>query len=163
YVDEWSKKCPAPRQCVVEDVGHRNYLKIQFYCQAMGEYCLFKVTPFTFRTKQPVTWLHLMFLHLQARSPTALSSSVESVQKLKSCWNLLPKNFTKSKSFTALVTSAFPSNKGQQLIFKELQAATYFDQFSYNSTSHSKKWCCFPCNNPAKVQHFLRSGDDPVI
>lgn len=47
------------------------------------------------------------------------------------------------------------------MVLKELQLARYFDLFAYNAGK--KKWCCFACNHPEKVQTFLCQGDTPII
>ena len=49
-----------------------------------------------------------MFLALQSRSASALSTREASVSSLKNCWDILK---SENKSFLTVVTSAFPSGK----------------------------------------------------
>lgn len=77
------------------------------------------------------------------------------------CWDCLPATFTKGRSFTTLVTSAFPNYKDQQFLVAELQAYRYFDVFSLNVMR--KRWSCFACNHPEKVRNFLTQTNSPVI
>lgn len=82
--------------------------KLHFACQGRGEHCLYSRTFFTMRTRNPRVWIHLMFLALQARSQSALSSRDSSVSSLKNCWDILK---CENKTFLTLVTSAFPCAK----------------------------------------------------
>ncbi|XP_003373842.1 protein melted [Trichinella spiralis] len=101
------------------------------------------------------------FFMIKVQSSTTLSQSQEAVKKLKACWECLSSAMSKSKTFTALVTSAFPTFKDQQIFSNELQNARYFDKFAYNEAK--KKWCCFACNQPERVQNFLTQTNAPVI
>ncbi|VDP37829.1 unnamed protein product, partial [Soboliphyme baturini] len=49
----------------------------------------------------------------------------------------------------------------QQVLLTELQVAGYYDLFAYNAAK--KKWCCFACNHPERVQNFLKQSNAPVI
>lgn len=82
--------------------------KLHFACQGQGEHCLYSRGFFTMRTRNPRVWIHLMFLALQAKSQSALSSRETSVSSLKNCWDILK---CENKSFLTLVTSAFPCSK----------------------------------------------------
>lgn len=41
--------------------------KLHFACQIRGPHCLYSKTCFTMRTRNPKTWIHLMFLDFQVR------------------------------------------------------------------------------------------------
>ena len=44
----------------------RKHAKLHFACQGRtGEHCLYKTTLYTMKTRNPRTWIHLMFLALQ--------------------------------------------------------------------------------------------------
>ncbi|KRZ89784.1 Protein melted -like protein [Trichinella sp. T8] len=149
------------RGVVISERGRNQSVRVHFSCQERGIHCLYSSTFFVFKTKHPSLWLHVMFLHLQVQSSTTLSQSQEAVKKLKACWECLSSAMSKSKTFTALVTSAFPTFKDQQIFSNELQNARYFDKFAYNEAK--KKWCCFACNQPERVQNFLTQTNAPVI
>ncbi|OUC49179.1 PH domain protein [Trichinella nativa] len=135
YIIDVRAKFPVPCLCTVEGV-QLNAVEI-------------KVCEFIFPAKKGV------------QSSTTLSQSQEAVKKLKACWECLSSAMSKSKTFTALVTSAFPTFKDQQIFSNELQNARYFDKFAYNEAK--KKWCCFACNQPERVQNFLTQTNAPVI
>lgn len=42
--------------------------KLHFACQIRGPHCLYSKTCFTMRTRNPKTWIHLMFLDFQIRN-----------------------------------------------------------------------------------------------
>ncbi|KRX95218.1 Protein melted -like protein [Trichinella pseudospiralis] len=161
YIIDVRAKFPVPCLCTVEERGRNQSVRVHFSCQERGIHCLYSSTFFVFKTKHPSLWLHVMFLHLQVQSSTTLSQSQEAVKKLKACWECLSSAMSKSKTFTALVTSAFPTFKDQQIFSNELQNARYFDKFAYNEAK--KKWCCFACNQPERVQNFLTQTNAPVI
>ncbi|KRZ35983.1 Protein melted -like protein, partial [Trichinella pseudospiralis] len=135
YIIDVRAKFPVPCLCTVEGV-QLNVAET-------------KVCEFIFPAKKGV------------QSSTTLSQSQEAVKKLKACWECLSSAMSKSKTFTALVTSAFPTFKDQQIFSNELQNARYFDKFAYNEAK--KKWCCFACNQPERVQNFLTQTNAPVI
>jgi len=41
--------------------------KLHFACQIRGPHCLYSKTCFTMRTRNPKTWIHMMFLDFQVR------------------------------------------------------------------------------------------------
>lgn len=41
--------------------------KLHFACQIRGPHCMYSKTCFTMRTRNPKTWIHLMFLDFQVR------------------------------------------------------------------------------------------------
>ena len=95
------------------DVDHlqgRKHAKLHFGCQGRSneEHCLYKSTFYALKTRCPRTWIHLMFLALQARSPSAISTRESSVSALKNCWEILKCD---NISFVTLVTGAFPPAK----------------------------------------------------
>lgn len=97
--------------------------KLHFACQGQGEHCLYSRGFFTMRTRNPRVWIHLMFLALQAKSQSALSSRETSVSSLKNCWDILK---CENKSFLTLVTSAFPCSKvGALILSKTYQNNNY--------------------------------------
>lgn len=92
YVEKVSAKIPPPAKCTIEGNGCFYYklfilvalflytcimkiiiperrakklAKLHFACQGRGEHCLYKRTFFTMKTRNPRTWIHLMFLTLQ--------------------------------------------------------------------------------------------------
>uniref|UniRef100_A0A5S6QFL5 PH domain-containing protein n=1 Tax=Trichuris muris TaxID=70415 RepID=A0A5S6QFL5_TRIMR len=161
YINAIGAKYPIPCLCTVEEIGRRQCVRVHFCCQEKGTYCLRRENLFNFKTKRPHLWIHLMFLHLQVQSQCPLGQQEEAVRKLKFCWDYLPSRVTKSLSFTALVTSAFPNAKEQLELQKELQNARYYDLFAFNALKN--QWCCFACNYPERVQYFLQETNCPVI
>lgn len=99
-----------------------------------------------------------MFLALQAKSSSALSSRDQSVSALKYCWDILQ---CETRPFLTLVTSAFPCEKDQDAIFHELQNSGYFDVFEHCSVNGGV-WGCFLCNHPERAVGFLQDSQ-PVI
>lgn len=161
---------------------HKKHAKLHFACQHKGEHCLYSRTLFTMKTRCPRIWIHLMFLALQARSPTALSTREPSVSSLKQCWDILKSD---NKTFLTLVFSPFPSSKviylssflgfhltsknigvfydccqDQECLIHELQNARFFDVFEYNGPIN--QWRCFLCNHPDRAVGFLQDTE-PVI
>ena len=59
-------KIPLPVKCTIEERKGRKFAKLHFACQGRsGEHCLYKTTFYTMKTRNPRTWIHLMFLALQ--------------------------------------------------------------------------------------------------
>ena len=54
---------------------------------------------------QPESWIHIMFLAVQARSQRAVCQQDPSVGNLKACWDTL--KLDSGNSFVRLVTSSF--------------------------------------------------------
>nr|CAD7587523.1 unnamed protein product [Timema genevievae] len=133
--------------------------KLHFACQGRGEHCLYNRTFFTMKTRNPRIWIHLMFLALQARSESALSSRDSSVSSLKNCWDILK---CENKTFLTLVTSAFPCTKDQDALLNELRHSGFFDVFEATSGSGMTQWGCFLCNHPERAVGFLQDSQ-PVI
>lgn len=151
-------KLPLPSKCTIEERKSRKHAILQFACQGKGEHCLYSKTLFAMRTKNPRLWIHLMFLALQARASTALSTREASVSSLKNCWDILKYD---NKSFLTLVTSSFPSAKDQDNLIGELRCERFFDVFEYNGPQ--TLWGCFLCNHPDRARGFLQEGGEPVI
>ncbi|XP_022252566.1 ventricular zone-expressed PH domain-containing protein homolog 1-like isoform X2 [Limulus polyphemus] len=150
-------KIPLPVRCTIEERKAKKHAKLHFACQGQGEHCLYTKTYFVMKTKNPRIWIHLMFLALQARANSALSTRETSVSSLRNCWDTLKVD---NKTFLTLVTSAFPSAKDQDMLIGELRHNRFFDVFEYNGPL--KLWGCFLCNHPDRALDFLQ-GSEPVI
>lgn len=157
YMQHVFVKIPLPVKCVIEERKAKKHAKLHFACQGRGEHCLYNKTYFIMKTKNPRIWIHLMFLALQARAPSALSSRETSVSSLRNCWDTLKVD---NKTFLTLVTSAFPSAKDQDLLITELRNNRFFDVFEYNAPKNL--WGCFLCNHPDRAMGFLQDSE-PVI
>lgn len=157
YMQTIFVKLPLPSKCTIEERRAKKHAILQFGCQGKGEHCLYSRSLFVMKTRSPRIWIHLMFLALQARSTSALSTRESSVSSLKNCWDTLKYD---NKSFLALVTSSFPSAKDQDNLIAELRCERFFDVFEYNGPL--TLWGCFLCNHPDRAQGFLQEGE-PVI
>lgn len=106
--------------------------KLHFACQIRGPHCLYSKTCFTMRTRNPKTWIHMMFLdfqvrhfvsfinvvilrassdplfRLQVKEKCVLSTRESGISNLKNIWQILK---CENRSFTELVTSQFPQVK----------------------------------------------------
>jgi protein melted len=167
YMDSVGLRLPPPAKCTIEERRAKKLAKLHFACQARGPHCLYAKTFFTMRTRNPRTWIHLMFLDLQSRSNSALSSWDPSVSSLKHCWDTLK---CENKTFITLVTSAFPNLKEQETLINELRYSGFFDVFELGNNSNGAssedlqyQWGCFLCNHPEKAVGFLQSNNQPVI
>ena len=66
YMESLMVKLPLPVKCTIEERKGRKFAKLHFACQGRtGEHCLYKSTFYTLKTRNPRTWIHLMFLALQ--------------------------------------------------------------------------------------------------
>ena len=66
YMASLSVKLPLPVKCTIEERKGRKHAKLHFGCQGRSaEFCLYKTTFYTMKTRNPRTWIHLMFLALQ--------------------------------------------------------------------------------------------------
>uniref|UniRef100_A0AAG5D5Q7 PH domain-containing protein n=1 Tax=Anopheles atroparvus TaxID=41427 RepID=A0AAG5D5Q7_ANOAO len=127
YTESVAQHIPPPAKCIIEERRAKKMAKLHFACQVRGPHCLYSRTMFTMRTRNPRTWIHLMFLDLQARAgKNALSSWDPSVSRLKHCWDTLK---CENRTFITLVTSAFPNGKEQDALINELRHAGFFDVF----------------------------------
>ncbi|XP_045473807.1 protein melted isoform X2 [Harmonia axyridis] len=168
YMDKVSLRIPSPAKCTIEEKRQKKSAKLHFACQAKGEHCLYAKTYFTMRTRNPRTWIHLMFISLQARHNHALSSRDAQVASLKHCWDMLK---CENKTFLTVVTSAFPCDKEQDALINELRHSGYFDVFQIcqsisegsSEQSENLKWGCFLCAHPERAVGFLRGDAQPVI
>ncbi|XP_034247759.1 protein melted isoform X2 [Thrips palmi] len=166
YMDKVSRCIPPPAKCTIEERRAKKVAKLHFACQGRGEHCLYNRTFFTMKTRNPRIWIHLMFLSLQARSQSALSSRDSSVSSLKNCWDILK---CENKTFLTVVTSAFPCSKDQEALTNELRHSGFFDVLEYvgvggggNGISDGPLWGCFLCNHPERAVGFLQDSQ-PVI
>ncbi|KAK7869254.1 hypothetical protein R5R35_000874 [Gryllus longicercus] len=155
YMEKVFVRIPPPAKCTIEERRAKKLVKLHFACQGRGEHCLYSRTFFTMKTRNPRVWIHLMFLALQARSESALSSRDSSVSSLKNCWDILK---CENKTFLTLVTSAFPCTKDQDALLSELHCSGFFDVFECSAS----QWGCFLCNHPERAVGFLQDGQ-PVI
>uniref|UniRef100_T1KIX5 PH domain-containing protein n=1 Tax=Tetranychus urticae TaxID=32264 RepID=T1KIX5_TETUR len=157
YMQKISVKIPLPVKCTIEEKKAKKLAKLHFVCQGKGTNCLYSKTFFTMKTRNARIWIHLMFLALQAKAPTALCTNEASVNALKNCWDTLKAD---NKTFLTLVTSSFPSTKDQDLLMAELRSSRYFDVFEFNALANI--WGCFLCNHPDRAIEFLQNSE-PVI
>lgn len=158
YMESLSVKLPLPVKCTIEERKGRKQAKLHFGCQGRcEEHCLYKATFFPLKTRWPRTWIHLMFLALQARASSAISTRESSVSALKNCWEILK---CEGISFVTLVTGAFPPPKAQDGLLNELRSHRFFDVFEYNALE--KHWGCFLCNHPDRARNFVQE-QVPVI
>ncbi|WAR14779.1 MELT-like protein [Mya arenaria] len=111
---------------------HKRYVRLNFQCGIKGTNCLYGKQFFILNTKLPKTWIHLMFLAVQAQSASALSQQDLSVSSLKHCWDALYPEKGNS-GYITLVTSSFPSAKDQDALLQELHGDRYFDVFEFNA------------------------------
>ncbi|XP_055627442.1 protein melted [Toxorhynchites rutilus septentrionalis] len=170
FTESVAQRLPPPAKCIIEERRAKKMAKLHFACQVRGPHCLYSRTMFTMRTRNPRTWIHLMFLDLQARAPqNALSSWDPSVSRLKHCWDTLK---CENRTFITLVTSAFPNVKEQETLVNELRNAGFFDVFELGAVSTPDQassedlqfqWGCFLCNHPEKAMDFLHGNNQPVI
>ncbi|XP_038118531.1 protein melted [Culex quinquefasciatus] len=171
FTESVAQRLPPPAKCIIEERRAKKTAKLHFACQVRGPHCLYSRTMFTMRTRNPRTWIHLMFLDLQARAPqNALSSWDPSVSRLKHCWDTLK---CETRTFITLVTSAFPNVKEQEALVNELRNAGFFDVFELGAVSSTPEgastedlqfqWGCFLCNHPEKAMGFLHGNNQPVI
>lgn len=191
YVDQVEQRVPPAAKCTIEERRAKKFAKLHFACQMRGPHCLYNAkTLFTMRTRNPKTWIHLMFLDQQARAGTALSSRDPGVSSLRHCWDILKCD---TKSFVTLATSAFPQLKDVDAVVNELRNSGYFDVFELgpwsvnnnvrdddggggeldkesnggasNSSSESVQiqWGCWLCNHPERAMGFLQGNTQPVI
>uniref|UniRef100_A0A1L8DMC8 Putative ph domain protein melted n=1 Tax=Nyssomyia neivai TaxID=330878 RepID=A0A1L8DMC8_9DIPT len=171
FIESVEQRLPPAAKCTIEERRSKKFAKLHFACQARGPHCLYSKTFFTMRTRNPKTWIHLMFLDQQSRAQTALSSRDAAVSSLRHCWDILK---CENKSFVTLATSAFPSTKDTDALVNELRNSGFFDVFELgpvngNSTNGRSseelqlQWGCFLCNHPEKAMGFLQGNTQPVI
>ncbi|KAK6042942.1 hypothetical protein COOONC_19553 [Cooperia oncophora] len=135
--------------------GSKHRMIVHFSCQVHSAYCAFHDDyMFAFKTKFAPVWLHLMFLQMQSTSIEngcgVVSQSSAPFLTLARCWECLPARITKERAFVTLVTSAFPTVKEQDKLYKELEEASFFDCFSLDGPSN--RWSCFSCSHPERVK-----------
>ncbi|XP_046572947.1 ventricular zone-expressed PH domain-containing protein homolog 1-like [Haliotis rubra] len=158
FISSLKARIPLPTKCSVVN-GRRRYLRLHFQCCSQSEQCLYFNSYFTLNTRLPKTWIHLMFLSVQAQSSSALSQRDTNVSDLKRCWDAL-KGERGNSSFLTLMTSTFPAQKDQDTLLHELHDERYSDVFELSVSQEN--WACFMCNHPEKVSGLLQDGL-PVI
>ncbi|KAL4221293.1 sensory organ morphogenesis [Mactra antiquata] len=159
FISSLSARIPLPAKCSIVDGRHKRYVRLNFQCGINGKHCLYGKQFFTLNTKLPKTWIHLMFLAVQAQSQSALSQQDVNVSSLKACWDALYPEKGNS-GYLTLVTSSFPIAKDQDALLLEMHNVRYFDVFEFNATK--KYWACFMCNHPEKMSELMPDGN-PVI
>ena len=106
YMTSLMVKLPLPVKCTIEERKGRKHAKLHFACQVgalrsyafrrsfrnsnkllnesiqerEGDHCLYKATFYAMKTRHPRTWIHLMFLALQARSSSAIRDGISYVE-----------------------------------------------------------------------------------
>ncbi|XP_061397050.1 protein melted [Musca vetustissima] len=172
YMDEVSQMLPPPTRCSIEERRSKKVAKLHFACQIRGPHCLYSKTCFTMRTRNPKTWIHLMFLDFQVRhyvkEKSVLSTREPGISNLKNIWQILK---CENRSFTELVTSQFPSIKDREILVNELRHSGFLDVFEVSKTDKSNpncneleyQWGCFLCNHPDKAMGFLNGSNQPMI
>ncbi|EYC08817.1 hypothetical protein Y032_0064g3545 [Ancylostoma ceylanicum] len=167
YIGDVSSRFPIPIQCTVEgSKSSKHRMIVHFTCQVHSAYCVFHDDyMFAFKTKFAAAWLHLMFLQMQSTSIEndcgVVSQSAAPFLTLARCWQCLPARITKDRAFVTLVTSAFPTVKEQDKLYKELEEASFFDCFSLDGPSN--RWSCFSCSHPDRVKSFVEDGSQRVL
>ncbi|XP_053378456.1 protein melted-like [Mercenaria mercenaria] len=159
FISSLSARIPLPAKCSIVDGRHKRYVRLNFQCGINGKHCLYGKQFFTLNTKLPKTWIHLMFLAVQAQSQSALSQQDVNVSSLKACWDALYPEKGNS-GYLTLVTSSFPVAKDQDALLQEMHNVRYFDVFEFNAVK--KYWACFMCNHPEKMSELMPDGN-PVI
>ncbi|XP_030386427.1 protein melted [Scaptodrosophila lebanonensis] len=172
YMDEVSQHLPPPTRCSIEERRTKKVAKLHFACQIRGPHCLYSKTCFTMRTRNPKTWIHLMFLDFQVRhfvkEKCVLSTREPGISNLKNIWQILK---CENRSFTELVTSQFPQVKDREILVNELRHSGFLDVFEVSKTDKSNpncneleyQWGCFLCNHPDKAVGFLNGSNQPMI
>ncbi|KAH8270011.1 hypothetical protein KR018_002318 [Drosophila ironensis] len=178
YMDEVSQHLPPPTRCSIEVSNEfaerrtKKVAKLHFACQIRGPHCLYSKTCFTMRTRNPKTWIHMMFLDFQVRhfvkEKCVLSTRESGISNLKNIWQILK---CENRSFTELVTSQFPQVKDREILVNELRHSGFLDVFEVSKTDKSNpncneleyQWGCFLCNHPDKAVGFLNGSNQPMI
>ncbi|TDG52604.1 hypothetical protein AWZ03_000837 [Drosophila navojoa] len=177
YMDEVSQHLPPPTRCSIEVSNEfaerrKKVAKLHFACQIRGPHCLYSKTCFTMRTRNPKTWIHLIFLDFQVRhfvkEKCVLSTREPGISNLKNIWQILK---CENRSFTELVTSQFPQVKDREILVNELRHSGFLDVFEVSKTDKSNpncneleyQWGCFLCNHPDKAVGFLNGSNQPMI
>ncbi|EDV97752.1 GH14519 [Drosophila grimshawi] len=171
YMDEVSQHLPPPTRCSIEE-RRKKVAKLHFACQIRGPHCLYSKTCFTMRTRNPKTWIHMIFLDFQVRhfvkEKCVLSTREPGISNLKNIWQILK---CENRSFTELVTSQFPQVKDREILVNELRHSGFLDVFEVSKTDKSNpncneleyQWGCFLCNHPDKAVGFLNGSNQPMI
>ncbi|KAL9904900.1 protein melted isoform X2 [Glossina fuscipes] len=183
YMDDVSKMLPPPTRCSIEgrleeERRSKKVAKLHFACQIRGPHCIYSKTCFTMRTRNPKTWIHLMFLDFQVRhyvkEKCVLSTREPGISNLKNIWQILK---CENRSFTELVTSQFPNmkfdffGKDREILVNELRHSGFLDVFEVSKTNKKNpncneleyQWGCFLCNHPDKAAGFLNGSNQPMI
>ncbi|CAJ0566840.1 unnamed protein product, partial [Mesorhabditis spiculigera] len=158
YVEEVSSRMPIPVQCTVEGGKGKHRMRIHFSCQVRSTYCIFHADNlYGMKTKSPSLWLHLMFLQMESSSLTqtgqVLCQSSGAYRTLANCWSCLPSAVTKGRPFVTLVTSAFPPQKEQEKLARELDENALWEFFQLDAVT--SKWACLSCAHPDRVRTFV--------
>ncbi|XP_071945505.1 ventricular zone-expressed PH domain-containing protein homolog 1-like [Antedon mediterranea] len=161
YIESVKKQLPVPTNCkVIESKDKKPVGQLEFHCGKKGiDCCMYQSTPFTMATKEIQTWIYIMYLHLQATSPSPVAVDDESIQVLKRCWEK-QKTTGGTMPFLKLITQNFPSTKVQNVLIQQLNEASYYDLFKYDRDCSS--WVCFMCCNPTKLADYFSDGQPHI-
>ena len=79
YMESLMVRIPLPVKCTIEERKGRKFAKLHYACQGRtGEYCLYKTSFYTMKTRNPRPWIHLMFLALQVLFKVHVQRSCKS-------------------------------------------------------------------------------------
>ncbi|CAM9838254.1 unnamed protein product [Lampetra planeri] len=155
YCADVTKKIPVPERCVVEELASRCLFKLSFGCPKKSEYCLYSKSHFSLPSRQPQTWLHLMTLFLQSRSPSPLSVHDAVVRTLAQLWDRARQKGGLAFE-TAVIHSPLPSAKDVEFLRQQLGEVCFFDVFGFDE--EAGRWGCYMCNHPDKALDVNQEG-----
>ncbi|XP_061421927.1 ventricular zone-expressed PH domain-containing protein homolog 1 isoform X1 [Lethenteron reissneri] len=155
YCADVTKKIPVPERCVVEELASRCLFKLSFGCPKKSEYCLYSKSHFSLPSRQPQTWLHLMTLFLQSRSPSPLSVHDAVVRTLAQLWDRARQKGGLAFE-TAVIHLPLPSAKDVEFLRQQLGEVCFFDVFGFDE--EAGRWGCYMCNHPDKALDVNQEG-----
>eukprot|EP00058_Branchiostoma_floridae_P028550 XP_002614041.1 hypothetical protein BRAFLDRAFT_113731 [Branchiostoma floridae] len=159
YMSEVNCRVPIPCSCAIEDTKSGSLARLGFMCAKKGEHCLYSRTQFITMSRHPKLWLHLMFLHIQAKERSALSKQDQRIQSLITQWERIKRRGVLTLE-GHVMQSQFPSERDQEMLHGQLDEVRFFDLFSYDQSEDN--WECFMCSNPDKATGLLQEGQ-PLI
>ncbi|KAI8489822.1 Pleckstrin y domain [Branchiostoma belcheri] len=159
YMSEVNCRVPIPCSCAIEDTKSGSLARLGFMCAKKDEHCLYSRTQFITMSRHPKLWLHLMFLHIQAKERSALSKQDTRIQSLLTQWERIKRRGVLTLE-GHIMQSDFPSERDQEMLHGQLDEVRFFDLFSYDQSEDN--WECFMCSNPDKATGLLQEGQ-PLI